>query len=76
MDVKTTSGDGYIFGGGYVIFDLFAIAIELEIWNKLLLMMFNINTRLWYPAWCGFIFVGLLSFALGIHILKQYKQGK
>ena len=31
----------YIFGGSYVLFDLFAIAIELKVWNDLLLFMFD-----------------------------------
>ena len=66
----------YIFGGGYVIFDLFAIAIELEIWYTLLLEMFDTNNQFWYALWGGFIFVGLLSSVLGIYILKEYKQGK
>ncbi|MGO5050963.1 hypothetical protein ACTQ6A_00350 [Lachnospiraceae bacterium LCP25S3_G4] len=66
----------YIFGGGYVIFDLFAIAIKLEIWHKLLLVMFDINNSFWYVLWGGFVLVGLLSFVLGIHILKKYEQGK
>ena len=31
----------YLFGGVYLLFDLFAIAVGLEFWNKLLLWMFD-----------------------------------
>ena len=34
----------YLFGGSYVLFDLFAIAVELEFWNELLLWMFDVNS--------------------------------
>ena len=37
----------YIFGGGYLLFDLFAIAIELKIWNDLLLFMFDVHSPYW-----------------------------
>lgn len=37
----------YLFGGVYVLFDLFAIAVGLDFWNRLLLWMFDINSPYW-----------------------------
>ena len=37
----------YILGGSYLLFDLFAIAIELKIWKDLLLFMFDVNSVYW-----------------------------
>lgn len=66
----------YIFGGGYVLFDLFAIMIKLEIWSKLLLAMFDTESTYWNFVWGFFIFLGILSFLLGIRIIKLMKQAK
>ncbi len=61
----------YLFGGGYLLFDLFAIAIELNIWSKLLLFMFNVNSSYWNIVWGSFIILGAFSFGLGVKLLKQ-----
>ena len=37
----------YLFGGAYVLFDLYAIAAGLEFWNKLLLWMFDVDSIYW-----------------------------
>ena len=64
----------YLFGGAYVLFDLFAIAIELEFWNNLLLLMFDINSPYWNVIWSFFIILGGFTFILGIKLLKSPKN--
>lgn len=61
----------YLFGGGYLLFDLFAIATGLRFWHKLLLAMFDVNAPYWVPLWSGFIGLGAASFALGCVLLKK-----
>lgn len=64
----------YIFGGSYVLFDLFAIAIELKVWNVLLLFMFDVNSQYWNIVWGFFIILGAFVFCLGMKLLKQRKE--
>ncbi len=64
----------YIFGGSYVLFDLFAIAIGLEVWNSLILMMYDINAPYWNVLWLAFIFLGGFVFTLGVRLLVQRKR--
>ena len=64
----------YIFGGSYVLFDLFAIAIGLEVWNSLILMMYDINAPYWNVLWLAFILLGGFVFTLGVRLLVQRKQ--
>ncbi|MBQ5319956.1 MAG: hypothetical protein J6K17_12750 [Oscillospiraceae bacterium] len=64
----------YIFGGTYVIFDLFAIAVELKFWNNLLMMMFDVNSPYWNIIWSFFILLGGFVFMLGIVLFRQRKQ--
>ena len=56
----------YLFGGCYLLFDLFAIATGLSFWYKLLYAMFNVSA--WYCnfVWGGFILLGGTVFILGI----------
>ena len=61
----------YIFGGSYLLFDLFAIAIGMDAWHKLIYMMYDINSPYWNLIWTGFILLGGLVFALGIKLLLQ-----
>ncbi len=61
----------YLFGGGYVLFDLFAIATGLSFWHTLLLKMFDVNSPYWVLLWSCFIFLGLFSFALGCVLLRK-----
>lgn len=63
----------YIFGGGYVLFDLFAIATGLKFWNKFLLKMFDVSSPYWNILWLSFIVMGMASFILGINLLHQRK---
>lgn len=64
----------YVFGGAYVLFDLFAIAIGLEVWKKLLSAMFDTSSALWNPIWLLFIVLGCAVFALGIRLLVIRKK--
>lgn len=65
----------YVIGGGYVLFDLFAIATQLRFWQSLLLFMFDTESRYWYNIWGFFVLIGVLSLALGIYLCRQvYKQ--
>lgn len=64
----------YLFGGSYVLFDLFAIAVGLEFWNRLLLLMFDVNSTYWNVVWLFFILLGGFVFLLGIKLLMQRKK--
>ena len=64
----------YVFGGIYVLFDLFAIAIGLEVWKKLLSDMFDTASALWNPIWLFFIVLGCAVFVLGIRLLVIRKK--
>ena len=61
----------YLFGGVYVLFDLFAIAVGLKFWNRLLLRMFDVNSTYWNAVWLFFILLGGFVFVLGIKLLIQ-----
>ncbi len=63
----------YVFGGAYVLFDLFAIAAGLGFWNELLLMMFDVSSEYWNIVWGFFILLGGAVFALGIYLLRKRK---
>lgn len=63
----------YLFGGAYVLFDLYAIAAGLEFWNKLLLWIFDIDSIYWNAVWLFFVLLGGLSFLLGMKLLEQRK---
>ena len=64
----------YLFGGLDLLFDLFAIAIGLECWKKLLLWMFDVTSTYWSVVWSFFILLGGFSFALGIKLSMQRKR--
>ncbi|MGI6462070.1 MAG: hypothetical protein ACOX04_00340 [Candidatus Scatomorpha sp.] len=64
----------YLFGGAYLLFDLAAIAIGLEFWNKLLLRMFDVGSAYWNLIWSFFILLGGFAFFLGAELLVQRKR--
>lgn len=64
----------YLFGGAYVLLDLFAIAIGLEFWHNLLLLMFDVNSPFWNVLWSFFILLGGFVFLLGVKLLTQRKR--
>lgn len=61
----------YVFGGIYVLFDLFAIIVGLDFWNKLLLWMFDVNSSYWNIIWSFFVLLGGFVFVLGICLLRK-----
>lgn len=66
----------YLFGGTYVLFDLFAIAVDLEGWQKLLAIMFDTNSPYWNFIWGFFIALGTAAFALGIILMVKSKKDR
>ena len=66
----------YLFGGVYVLFDLFAIAVGLKFWNRLLLRMFDVNSIYWNGVWLFFILLGGFAFVLGVKLLIQRNKLK
>ena len=58
----------YIFGGGYVLFDLFAIVTGWNFWHELIIKMYDVTASYWNLLWILFIFVGGASFILGIKL--------
>ena len=64
----------YIFGGGYVLFDLFAIAIGWDFWQELILKMFDVDAWYWNLEWGAFIALGVFSLLLGINIKRGTKS--
>lgn len=63
----------YLFGGIYLLFDLFAIAIGLEFWHQLLLWMFDVTSIYWNAVWSFFLLLGGFAFVLGIKLLSSMK---
>ena len=61
----------YLFGGGYLIFDLFAIAAGIQFWSDLLILMFDTSSSYWNVVWITFIMIGALSFTLGVYLLYK-----
>ena len=64
----------YLFGGSYVLFDLFAIAVGLDFWNELLLWMFDVNSPYWNSIWGFFVLLGGFVFVLGMKLLRQSRE--
>lgn len=64
----------YLFGGSYVLFDLFAIAVGLDLWNELLLWMFDVNSPYWNIIWGFFVLLGGFVFVLGMKLLRQSRE--
>lgn len=64
----------YLGGGSYLLFDLFAIVVGLEFWNKILLWMFDTTSPYWNLLWGGFIVMGGAVFVLGCSLLKKRRN--
>ena len=64
----------YLLGGAYVLFDLFAIATGLKVWQKLLNIMFDTASPYWNYVWGFFILLGTAVFVLGIVLLIKRKR--
>ena len=65
----------YVFGGGYVLWDLFAIAAGLDFWRALLYGMFDVSSPFWNLIWGGFTALGGGVFLLGLFLLRQRTRG-
>lgn len=63
----------YLFGGAYLLFDLFAIAVDLKFWHKLLLWMFDTTSVYWNVVWLFFVLLGAFSFVVGCKLLLERK---
>ena len=61
----------YLYGGGYLLFDLFAIATGLGFWQVLLDKMFDTRSPYWNLIWGFFILMGTAVFILGISLLRR-----
>ena len=61
----------YLFGGRYLLFDLFAIATGLEFWHNLLLKMFDVTAPYWNILWFGFVVLGGVVFVFGCILMKR-----
>lgn len=66
----------YVFGGCYVLFDLFAISTGLTFWKQWLLLMFDTKSTYWNVLWSIFIVLGCAVFILGIELFKKRKNYK
>lgn len=64
----------YIFGGGYLMFDLIAILTEFSFWKKLILSMFDTKATYWNVLWGGFIVLGAAVFILGIKLFYERRD--
>lgn len=54
-----------------MLFDLFAIAIDLKIWSDLLAMMFDVGSSYWNLIWGFFILMGAFVLGLGCVLFCQ-----
>lgn len=63
----------YLFGGAYVLFDLYAIAAGVRSWKRLLLWMFDVDSVYWNAVWSFFVLLGGWLFLLGLRLLTQKK---
>ncbi|MDL2300267.1 hypothetical protein LJC01_01335 [Clostridiaceae bacterium OttesenSCG-928-D20] len=61
----------YIFGGGYVLFDLCCILVGWSFWNRLLNWMFEVTNPYWNIIWGFFILLGFVSLFIGTFLVKS-----
>lgn len=64
----------YIFCGGYLLFDLFAIITGMKFWRELIFKMFDTTAAYWNLIWGMFIVIGGISLALGISLLRKLQK--
>ncbi len=64
----------YLAGGGYLLFDLFALAAGLSFWRAFLLWMYDTASPYWNLIWGAFILLGGFSLCLGVHLLLRYRR--
>ena len=56
------------------MFDLFAIATGLKVWQQLLKVMFDTTSPYWNTVWGFFILLGTAVFVLGISLMFERKK--
>ncbi len=61
----------YLFGGVYLLFDLFAIFVGLDFWERLLYWMYDIANPYWDALWGTFIGLGAFSAGIGFSIARK-----
>ena len=61
----------YPLCGGYLLFDLFAIATGWSFWHSIIESMFDISAPHWNMIWGGFVLLGCASALLGMTLLRQ-----
>ena len=64
----------YIFCGGYLLFDLFAIITGMKFWRVLIFKMFDTTATYWNLIWGMFTVIGVISLALGISMLRKLQK--
>lgn len=65
----------YVFGGGYVLFDLFAILTGWKLWHELIMKMYDVTASYWNLLWLMFVLMGGAVFILGIKLLvDRFRQ--
>lgn len=64
----------YLLGGGYVLFDLFAIMAGLPAWRRLLGAMFDTGAWYWNGLWGGFSALGGVCLAFGLALLRERRR--
>ena len=64
----------YLFGGGYVLLDLFAIAAELPFWHRLLAAMFDTAAWYWNGLWGAFAVLGAACLLFGTSLLRRRRR--
>lgn len=64
----------YLLGGGYVLFDLFAIAAGLPAWRRLLDAMFDAGAWYWNGLWGGFSALGGVCLVFGLVLLRERRR--
>lgn len=64
----------YIFGGGYVLFDLFAIIMNFQFWNDLIFIMYDTSAWYWNILWGFFVLLGGFALILGFSLLYKRKK--
>ena len=61
----------YIFGGGYLLFDVFAIYFNLKFWNELIEFMNDVTNPYWNLIWGIFVIIGIFSLILGCYLIHK-----
>ena len=64
----------YPLCGGYLLFDLLAIATGWSVWQELITRMYDIASPCWVPLWAAFILLGAASLTLGLLLLRARRR--